>query len=255
MAATRTTRARRLAAAAAAGLLLAACATPDGEFLADVGPGLSWVRDAEVVSAAASTTTTVPDLVPIDGVTWTNDPLAIDAEGASAVEVTRRIYEASTKTDRFVQAAPADIATVLPGIDIPALVPSDVAHITSQLVFDPVGRRLSNDPAAAFGLWIVEPYSQSRSVGQRGVLFVSLDADADTQITNADEGCRRLEGRGSCDPVEADGWVGWWVVDSEGATLVWYEAPHRYELSVRADRDLAERMARSTAPLVTVLDR
>ena len=233
--------------------VLGACSAPDGEFLAQPGPAVSWLGDARHTVGEAVTTTTVPLLADIGSVAWPNDELALPSEGATAVEITRRIYEASSGTDKYLQAAPADMAVVLQGIQVPGLVPSDVRYVTSQLVFDPTIGRLANDPAAAFGFWVVEPYSQSRSVGQRAVLFVSLDADGDLQLTSPEDGCRRFEGRGSCEPVSIGPNPAWWLTDEEGSTLVWYAPPHRYELTLRGDRSLAEEMAGSMRTLAGVV--
>jgi hypothetical protein len=233
--------------------VLGACSAPDGEFLAQPGPAIGWVGEAQRTAGDPDTTTTLPLLTDIGSVTWTNDPLAVAAEGATAVEVTQRIYGTSSGTDRYVQAAARDIATVLPGIDVPGVVPSDVRHVTSQLVFDPTIGRLANDPAAAFGFWVVEPYTQSRSVGQRAVLAVSLDADGELQLVSPEDGCRRFEGRGSCEPVAIGSGTAWWLTDEEGSTLVWYAPPHRYELTMRGDAGLAEDMAATREPLTEAL--
>ena len=135
---------------------------------------------------------------------------------------------------------------------MPAEVPAAISHISSQLVFDVANRRLGEDPAAAFGFWIVEPYTASRSVGQRAVLLVSLDRASEDQLADAATVCRRFSGRGSCEAVLVGERPAWWL-SGDAETLVWYEAPHRYELEVRnLDRDAAEYMASGLVPLSAI---
>lgn len=235
----------------AAVLVLGGCTAPDSEFLADGGPILDWVGQAEGDDGAATTTTTVPDRRAIAGLSWVNDDLALGGDDATPTEVTARVYAASTGTDRFVQTAASDIALVLPGIDVPSVVPNDVTHVSSQLVFDTAARRLDDDPAAAFGFWTVEPYSQSRSVGQRMVLLVAIDVASGEQQPDPAATCVRFESRGPCEPTAFGDEVGWWITEGGGQTLVWYDAPHRYELRVRGEgsRGLAEVAAASMVPI------
>lgn len=236
-------------------LVVAACAPSDPEFLADRGPVLDWVGEADDPPPPEVTTTTLPTFVGASVLDWVNDDLALGDADATPTEITSRIYAQSSGTDRFVQAAASDIAAVLPGVDVPGKLPADVTHVSSQLVFDTASRRLSNDPAAAFGFWTAEPYSQSRSVAQRAVLMVSLDAASADQLPDPALVCQRFEERGPCEPTIFDGTPGWWIVEDGGETLVWYAAPHRYELRVRraGGREVVEEMASSSVALVGVV--
>lgn len=238
-------------AALVTAVLVAGCTAPGSDFLADSGPILDWVGEAEQGDASSSTTTTVPDRRAVAGLVWVNDDLALGGADATPTEVTARVYAASTGTDRFVQAAVSDIALVLPGIDVPSVVPNEVTHVSSQLVFDTSTRRLDDDPAAAFGFWSVEPYTQSRSVGQRMVLLVAVDVASGEQQPDPTATCVRFESRGPCEPTAFGDEVGWWITEGGGQTLVWYDAPHRYELRVRGTggRGLAESVAASMVPI------
>ncbi len=57
----------------------------------------------------------------------------------------------------------------LRGLEFPTALPEDVIYVTSQLVFTGDGK-MADPLLAAFGLWTIPPYSQSRTVGQSGVL-------------------------------------------------------------------------------------
>ena len=234
---------------------LAACSSPGEDFLADSGPGLGWVGSAEerpiVVTAPP---TTLPQWTEASALTWVNDDLATSSPDDPPALDAEKDYLTSSGTDRYVQAAASDVAAALPGIDVPASLPSAVTHVSSQLVYDVADRRLGDDPAAAFGFWVVEPYTQSRSVGQRAVIHVSLDADSIEQFPDASSVCRRFSARGACEAVTAGERPAWWILGDE-ETLVWYEAPHRYELQVRnVGRDVAEDMASVLVPLSEVVD-
>lgn len=232
-----------------------ACSNPGDDFLADSGPGLDWVGAAEQrPTVATATPTTLPQWTDAAALAWVNDDLATSSPDDPPGLVAEKVYLTSSGTDRYVQAAASDIAAALPGIDVPAALPSSVTHVSSQLVFDVADRRLGDDPAAAFGFWVVEPYTQSRSVGQRAVMLVSLDADSVEQIPDAESVCRRFSARGSCEAVTTGERNAWWILGDE-ETLVWYEAPHRYELEVRGvGRDVAEEIASELVALSDVVD-
>ncbi len=235
-------------------LSLGACSAAGEEFLTDAGPGLDWVGQAEERSIVVTAPpTTVPEWSAVSALDWVNDGAATSSPDDPPALVAEKVYLTSSGTDRYVQAAASDIAAALPGIDVPAEMPSSVTHVSSQLVFDVADRRLGDDPAAAFGFWVVEPYTQSRSVGQRAVLHVSLDADSIDQLPEASAVCRRFSTRGACEPVTIGDRPAWWILGDE-ETLVWYEAPHRYELEVRnVGRDVAEDIASNLVPLADVV--
>ena len=230
---------------------LSACSNPDDDFLGGAGPVVGWVDAAERTRPSTTTTTTLPPVGSIDQVTWTNDDLAVGPIGATPSEVAAAVLAAAEGTDSYVQAARRDIAATLPGVDIPSLVPSDVRHVTSQLVFDRTSNRLSTDPATAFGFWLVVPYTQSRSVGQRAVLLVSVELAPASDLADPESACGRFEGRGRCTVTNVGGVPAWWISENNAETLVWYAEPHRYELSMRLARtpELMVLMAESMVPL------
>lgn len=111
---------------------------------------------------------------------------------------------------RFVQASRVEIATALPTIRFPEVVPEDVRWVTSQLVFDPASGLLDADTSAAFGLWTVEPYTADS--GQIGVLRVGPAPDG--------------LGAARSDVVP--------IIVPDGLSLGWTESGLRYELFCQA---------------------
>ncbi len=248
-------------------LLLATLAACGSDPLADLGARSRSFFDL------AGTTTTQPD-VPV--VTTTPPTPALDLHGLEGLvwyrqdapiwgptgleefdpdQVVDIIWAQSSRRDAFVQSSPHEIAAGLPGIEFPSLVPADVTHLSGQLVFTLPGGELSDDFQAAFGFWNVEPYSQSREVGQRGVLLAGL---ADQAVTYGDPGSGRLACPDlsvtdalSCQPTPVGAFVGWWHVLAAGGRLVWFSGSYRYELFIRsaADAELAVLMAESLQPL------
>lgn len=251
-----TTRRRRrhLAGCALLVLALTACVGPGDELLEGAGPLVGWVDKAERLPPAPATTTTLPPVTEVADVIWYNDGLAVGEEGATPDEVAAQVLDAAEGTDRYVQAARVDIGRALPGIDVPGELPADVRYITSQLVFDRSERRLAEDPAAAFGFWLVEPYTQSRSVAQRAVLSVSVELAPDTDTADPESACERFEGRGRCEVAELSTGPAWWISEGGGETLVWYQEPHRYELTMRIGRtqEMMLRMAETMVPIASL---
>ncbi len=191
--------------------LLVACG-PDP--LAQVGEGSSdWIQEPTVTTVASSDVGGLA-LAPVVGSDWFNNDLA-PVGGTSPDEIIAGVYARAKPSDPFVQATPAEIAIALPGVVFPSLAPPEVRYITSQLVYDLGHLTLAADEVAAFGLWTVEPYTRSRSVGQQGVFTVMADAEGLAAMAsgNADTSCaaiprskRRVRGqRGSCQAgLEAD---------------------------------------------------
>ena len=113
-------------------------------------------------------------LAPVIGSDWFNNDLA-PVGGTSPAEIISGVYARANSSDPYVQATPAEIAIALPGVVFPSLTPPEVRYITSQLVYNLNNITLADDQVAAFGLWTVEPYTRSRSVGQQGVFTVIPD--------------------------------------------------------------------------------
>ena len=202
-------------------------------------------------------------------VTWVNDDLGdlSPAAPASPEEVINAVWSRSNRQDRFVQASRSEIAAALPAVEVPELVPENVAFVTSQLVFDPSTGLLASDTVAAFGFWSDKPYTKSRSVSQLAVLMVAVDEPAPDPVVPdtigvsepppADDHCEEL----SDGTVEAcarvtleDGCPAWSLDVTNGWRLVWSERGYTYDLFVRnADTaDLPARMAGSCENLEPV---
>lgn len=231
------------------GLLLAACSDAP---LARMGNLTErWIAAAPDSTAASAPTTTGMVSSPIglfasDGhlrAEWVNDQLGDSATTLPAVDAA---WDRSNRRDRYVQASRSEIAAALPGLEFPALIPADVAFITSQFVFDPATGELSSDTQAAFGFWSVQPYSRSRSAGQQAVLTVAVDqptpdlggGNSIGENENPPGETRCDEPTGStiedCEAVTLpDGRPAWSFQATDGWRLVWSERGYEYDLFVR----------------------
>lgn len=235
-------------------LALAACG-PDP--LAGVGEGASeWIGEPTVptVPVDASSGSELPLTRNVD---WYNENLS-EVPGTTPSEIIAGVFARSSPQDRFAQATPAEIAAAVPDIWFPAALPPDVKYITSQLVYDRSTGQLAADQVAAFGLWVVEPYTRSRSVGQRGILTVVADpAGADLIESGAgDVSCARYTSfGGECLQIEVDEQPGWSLSDQTGSTLVWFNGDLRYELFLRVgvEPELALEVAESSRPLQNLI--
>jgi hypothetical protein len=239
------------------GLLLAACGP---EPLGDLGDNSSeWIDEVATTGDLTLVPTTGgPTLLPLETATWFNAAL-IPPIGAESVDVVAQVYERGAGTDRYVQAGPEEIAAALPGVLFPGMVPQGSVAITSQLVFAPRSDQLDDQVTAAFGIWLVEPYSRSRSVGQIATLEVA-NVPAEAQAVSAgasDLTCSRFpaQARVVCTATFLQGEPAWRMKSDSGTTLIWYREAYRYQLFVRPNIDdvsLAD-MAKSMAPLSTLL--
>jgi len=232
------------------GLLLSACG-PDP--LARIGGGSSdWIQEPTVVTVP-STQAGGSALAPVIGSDWFNNDLA-PVGGTSPAEIISGVYARANSSDPFVQATPGEIAIALPGVVFPSLTPPEVRYITSQLVYDLSNLTLAADQVAAFGLWTVEPYTRSRSVGQQGVFTVIPDDEGLAAIASgtADTSCARyIDQNFACSVQEVGTSPAWELTDQLGTTLVWYGDAYRYELFLRSGvaPGLAIEMAGSARPL------
>ena len=243
-------RLRGLWLLSALGLAITGCG-PDP--LARMGTGSSdWIQEPTIVTVP-STEPGGSALAPVIGSDWFNNDLAPVA-GTSPAEIISGVYARAKPSDPFVQATPAEIALALPGVVFPSLTPPEVRFITSQLVYDLSNVTLADDQVAAFGLWTVEPYTRSRSVGQQGVFTVISDDEGLAAVSSdtADTSCARyIDQNVECSVAEVDTRPAWELTDQLGTTLVWYGDSYRYELFLRSGvaRGLAIEMADSARPL------
>jgi hypothetical protein len=189
-------------------------------------------------------------------VEWFNGNLEPVA-GTTSAEIITGVYARARSSDPYVQATPAEIALALPGVEFPSQVPPEVRFVTSQLVYDLSQLTLSSEQVAAFGLWSVEPYTRSRSVGQQAVLTVVNDPEGLAALASgtADTSCARyIDRQAECAVTTVDGSPAWELSDRLGTTLIWYSATYRYELFLRSgvNSEWAVQMADSVRPLDVV---
>lgn len=238
-----------LLAIAAVAVTLASCGD---EPFAHVGEGASsWIGRPTITTTA--TTGAGPGLAPVSRINWFNRDLA-PVGGSTPAEIISGVYTRANPSDPFVQATPAEIALALPNLVFPSLLPPEVRFITSQLVYDLNRVTLATEQVATFGLWTVEPYTRSRSVGQQGILSVVLDPEGLAALASgtADTSCARYVDRETeCSVTGVGDAPAWELSDPVGTTLVWYGESYRYELFLRAGvgPDLAVQMAESARPL------
>jgi hypothetical protein len=231
-------------------LLVAACGP---EPLGRVGDrASSWIGAPAPPSVVTAPPTTLPVLVPSTDIAWYNDGLE-PVEGESPADIIAAVYRRGASTDRFVQASRLEVAAALPGVGFPADVPAEVRFITSQLVYENGRGLLAEDYSAAFGLWSAEPYSRSRTAGQSGVLMVSQDGDESAAVAAGagDLTCARFaDETRTCLEIFLGATPAWTLANALGSTLVWYQAPYRYELFLRSDiAAMLSEMATRLVPL------
>ena len=194
-------------------------------------------RTGEAVVGTSATTMVGADraerpsevsLVDAIEVRWYNDEIADQTIGLPAYTI-GQVWERGHETGRFVQSSRAEIAVALPGIAFPASIPSDVAWVTSQLVYLEDVATLDAGTSAAFGLWELEPYSSED--GRVGVLRVGLD-----------------RGDVGQDEILSE-------VVTAGLSLIWSDGKYRYELFCRAalPDEVCRRMVASSTPLRDLL--
>lgn len=195
-------------------------------------------RARHYVQGDTTTTTTIVAVVAGTGdegligavdVQWFNDDLPNQMSG-TADEIVRGVWERQLNS-RFVQSSRIEIATALPAIMFPDLVPEAVRWVTSQLVYESSTGVLDPDTTAAFGLWTSDPYQSDAA--RLGVLRVGT-APADL-----------LPVRSEIVPI----------IVPDGISLGWTESGHKYELFCRSDvsEELCIDVAESTEPLSTLL--
>lgn len=217
---------RSIAAVLALALSLTAC----GEVLQGVGDlSHEIVHGDETV-----TTTTQPGrldlhLEPITHAVWINDEIGTATAGLQAADVLLAVWLRGDQANQSVQASRREIADVLPGLEFPQLAPEAVTHVSSQLLFDVATASLGVGNAAAFGLWVGEPYTAARSEAQLAVLRVGLktfdDGTPDNQVLS--------------------------FAVTDGLELSWLDGDYVYQLFCRTgvSSESCAAMAASTIPL------
>lgn len=237
-------------------LLALAAAGCSDEALGELGGRSSdWI--GEVATTATTTTTLAPSQTrSATAADWHNDGLGEPDPEATPDEVLADVFARAGDSSQYLQASRAEIVAAVPGIAFPATIPASVGYITSQLVIESRVLRLSNEPTVAFGLWSVEPYTRSRSVGQVAVLNVSTDpngaevaADPNTEAT-----CAAFTSENRVCGVEdfLDHPV-WRLEGESGVTHLWYRDQYRYELEGRVDEEVMHDVIASMAPLAELL--
>ncbi|MFZ0013610.1 MAG: hypothetical protein WAL25_05780 [Acidimicrobiia bacterium] len=194
----------------------------------------SWINEP-TVPTTIPVNTTIPTVVMADQLFWSNDAIQtsnLADRDAMLAEVFER-----RQGDRFVQASRLEIVTALPDVSFPSEVPTGAEWVSSQLVFESDGA-VAPDPSAAFGIWSAEPYTRSRSVAQMVVLRVSTDPEGAEELASGEvvATCSRFADRSSdsCEVVAGGARDLWILDDAGGTTIIWYEAPYRYELFGRS---------------------
>ncbi len=196
------------------GVVGALAAAACGE--AGVLDGLGSRSQDAVVDETATTTVVVVDTddgeeitaVAAEDVNWYNDAIERQFEGEPDLVVTK-VWQRREGESRFIQASRAEIASALPEVRFPGLLPESVQSITSQLVYDISAATLDGDTSAAFGLWAVEPYTVTD--GRIAVLRIGM--------STKDQQAAPFEIL--ADPVD------------DGLSLSWVTGAYRYELFCR----------------------
>jgi hypothetical protein len=185
-------------------------------------------------------------------VDWVNDDLGSAASIGSPEEVLAGVVARTTGPDRYIQASRLEIAAALPGLAFPDLLPSEVVAITSQIVVASNRERLDDEVFAAFGLWTVEPYTKSRSVGQRGTFTVTgiqPESACERFAAGAIAACT-TETIGDHETVRIDA--------ESGQTWVWFDDAYEYQLFLRGplenNAETADFMVRNEVSFISVAD-
>ncbi len=219
------------------------------------GRSSGWINEPEV------TTTTrpqvdLPTTIEFTDLKWFNDGI-VTGDLLDPTQVVANVF-ARREGDRFIQASPFEIATVVPGLVFPTVAPHSAEWVSSQLVIENNGR-LSAQPTAAFGIWSAVPYTRSRTVAQMAILQVAIDPEtaAEVILPEADLSCARFaeDTTEECSVLTIDDKTVWRLASRSGITLVWFEGANRYELFGRifVPSAVLEEMAGSTVPLTEIL--
>lgn len=212
--------------------------------LAELGGRSSdWIAEPEATTTTSSTT--MPVVTRAAGeLEWVNDSL-VEGE-VPPDQVLAAVFARSDGTSQYIQAARREIAAVLPEVEFPRVVPADIGFVSSQLVFNAGTLDLAEDPTVAFGLWSVEPYTRSRTVGQLATLTLVTDPAAEETEAGGEESCSVFADPADalCSVEEFEEHPIWRIEGETGLTLVWYGPRFRYELFARPglEPDVVRRM-------------
>lgn len=236
--------------------LAAACSD---QSLGDLGGRSSgWI--GEVATTQATTTTTAPVLLRAAAdVDWVNDEFGSPGEDLAPETVLAAVFARSGDASRFLQSSRAEIVAMLPDVAFPETVPAEVGYVTSQLVIESRTLQLAEDPTVAFGLWSVEPYTRSRSVGQVAVLNVATDP-AGAEVANdpnTEATCSAFVDDDRVCGIEDFVEFPVWRLESESGVIhVWFAESYRYELDGRSDLDeeLIHTVIGSMVPLAQLVE-
>lgn len=237
------------------GLLVAGCGpdplagigTPSAEWLADVPPPLAI--------SVPVTTPAPPQVADLTDVDWFSGEDTSPPTGEPS-DVIDSVWQATSGSDRYVQAPPGQIAAALPGVAFPASVPAAVESITSQLVFDPKTGGLDPAELAAFGLWETEPYTRDRSSARAAVLRVSrAPVSTPVSLSGPAPAACPIPNLSSCVATVVDGTRVWESESSQELILVWDRGEYRYLLTLddHVDPRLGHLMVGAMQPLMATL--
>ncbi len=144
-------------------LLLLVTACGDDGLLDGLGD-----RSVEAVHGKTSLTTSTTEPVAVDtplgstrasDLVWYNDGIPGESNSFETNVVIASVWGRGDGATSVIQASRSEIATALPGVQFPELVPDTVGWVTSQLVYDVASRTLNPETVAQFGLWHLEPYA------------------------------------------------------------------------------------------------
>lgn len=235
--------------------VLGACSD---EALGDLGGRSSdWIGE---VATTLATTTTAPPVLTRSALEaeWVNDELGQPGPEANPDDVLTAVFARAGDASRFLQASRAEIVAVTPDVAFPETLPFEVGFVTSQLVIESRTLRLANDPTVAFGLWSVEPYTRSRSVGQIAVLNVATDP-AGVEVANQSDTeatCAAFADEERLCSIENFLDLPVWRLEGDGGVIhLWYRDPYRYELDGGhdVDEELIHTLVGSMVPLADLL--
>jgi hypothetical protein len=207
--------------------------TACGDLLSGVGDLSEGVvhGDRTTTTTAAAAGGPALRLSPITDVVWINDGLGAATAGLEADRILLSVWlrPGPNHGESAIQSSRREISDVLPGIEFPQLAPEGVTHVSSQLVFDTLTASLGVGTAAAFGMWVGEPYTAARSEAQLAVLRV---------------------GRKTFDDGTPDNEVFSFSV-ADGRELSWVDGDYVYQLFCRTgvSDEACQAMASSTIPL------
>jgi hypothetical protein len=230
-------------------LMLSACS--DTSLLDLGGRSSTWIGESGTgaVAGPAESGQNVVRSVEVD---WFNDELGSSVAVGTPDEVIAAVVERTSGPDRYIQASRLEIAATLPGLAFPDLFPSEVVAVTSQIVIGSGRDRLDDEIYAAFGLWTVEPYTKSRSVGQRGTFTVAGPSP--------DSACERLAAgvAAACNPDTIGDHETIRIDAESGQTWVWSDDAYEYQLFLRGSLDnnaeIADFMIRNEVSFASVAD-